>query len=112
MRITKKTNESITKEEAHGGSGSRKLYISENEIDNIQGTTYGWMPIGQKYAWHKHVGLDEIMPVIKSEGIVRDSDGKYPYKNGDLFIFPNNIEHEIENTSDFENEFVFIRVRV
>ena len=41
MKILKKSSQEAKKEDAHGGSGSRKLYISDNEFSTIQGMTYG-----------------------------------------------------------------------
>ncbi len=35
MKIIKKSDNEVIKEEAHGGSGSRKLYISDNEFGNV-----------------------------------------------------------------------------
>lgn len=49
MKIIKKASNNIIKESAHGGSGSRKLYISDNEFGLIQGMTYRWLPAGNKY---------------------------------------------------------------
>ncbi len=110
MKIIKKSCESIKKEKAHGGSGSRKLYIQDNEFGTIQGMTYGWLPIGNKYAWHNHEDIDEVMYVIKGSGIVKDEDGEYEYKSGDTFMYPANVFHEICNNGDIESEYVFIRI--
>lgn|GEM_PF-4012761 len=30
---------------------------------------------------------------------------------GDVFIYPKNIEHEIENNSDEEHEYIFVRIK-
>ena len=46
MKVIKKSNKSVKLEEAHGGSGSRKLYVGDQEITNFQGVTYGWLPKG------------------------------------------------------------------
>lgn len=110
MRIIKKTNNQIAKEEAHGGSGSRKLYISDNEFGSVQGMTYGWLPVGNKYACHNHENIDEIMYVLKGTGIVKDEDGEYTYNVGDVFMYPANIYHEIYNNGDIESEYIFIRI--
>lgn len=110
MKILKKSNDSIKKEEAHGGSGSRKLYIDDKEFGTVQGMTYGWLPSGNKYSWHNHEDVDEIMYVIKGEGIVRDDDGVYSYSKGDTFIYPANVFHEINNTGNIESEYVFVRI--
>jgi quercetin dioxygenase-like cupin family protein len=50
------------------------------------------------------------MYVLKGEGTVRDEEGIYPYSPGDVFIFPEGIFHEIENTSAEEHEYIFVRV--
>ena len=110
MKIIKKYSKEIEKEDAHGGSGSRKLYIEDNDFSTIQGMTYGWLPIGNKYAWHNHEDIDEIMFVIKGTGIVKDEDGEYRYESGDVFMYPANIFHEIYNDGNLESEFVFVRI--
>lgn len=110
MKIIKKQGSSLPREDAHGGSGGRKLYVGENELRNVTGMTYGYLPVGSKFAWHVHDNIDEIMLVLKGNGIVRDHDGDYSYSEGDLFIFPSGIEHEIENPGDYEHEYVFVRV--
>jgi len=114
MKIIKKTCESVKREDAHGGSGGRKLYISDNELEseNFKALTYGYLPAGSKFTWHNHENIEEIMLVVKGKGIVRDRDGEYAYKEGDLFVYPQNIEHEIENTGNQENEYIFIRIKV
>ncbi|MGE5473138.1 MAG: cupin domain-containing protein [Ignavibacteriales bacterium] len=114
MKIIKKSFESIKREDAHSGSGGRKVFISDNELESekFQAMTYGYIPVGSKYSWHNHEGIEEIMLVIKGSGIVRDRDGEYMYKDGDLFIYPQNVEHEIENTGIEENEFIFVRIKV
>lgn len=110
MKVVKKPSSEYVREDAHGGSGSRILLLSDNEMKNVQGMTYGYLPAGHKYAWHNHFGLNEVMYVLKGSGVVRDEDGVYPYGVGDCFIFPAEYFHEIENTSNEEDEFVFVRV--
>lgn len=110
MKIIKKSSNEIVREEAHGGSGSRKLYISDNEFGKVQGMTYGWLPAGHKYAWHHHDGVDEIMYVLKGTGIVKDEDGEYSYEAGDVFMYPANANHEIYNTGNIESEYIFVRI--
>lgn len=109
MKIIRKQNNEIKKEDAHEGSGSRKLYIEDNEFSNLQGMTYGWLPIGNKYEWHNHKNIDEIMFVVKGTGIVKDEDGEYSFAPGDVFMYPSNIFHEIYNNGKIEAEFVFVR---
>lgn len=114
MLIIKKSNKDVKREDAHGGSGGRKLYVSNSEMQNkdFQAMTYGFLPGGSKFDWHHHDGIEEIMLVLKGSGEVQDRDGKYTYSPGDLFIFPANIEHEISNTEDYEHEYIFVRFRV
>lgn len=110
MQIIKKASNDVRREEAHSGSGSRKLYIDDNEFSNIQGMTYGWLPVGNKYAWHNHDNIDEVMYVIKGDGLVKDEEGEYEYHEGDVFMYPKNVFHEIINTGSVESEYVFIRL--
>ena len=110
MKIRKKSHYGFIREDAHGGSGGRKLFLDDNEVANIQGMTYGFLPAGAKFAWHNHEKLNEVMFVLKGSGSVRDEDGVYPYTVGDIFTFPEGIFHEIENNSEEEHEYIFIRV--
>ncbi len=110
MKVIKKSEFDIPKEEAHGGSGSRKLYIKDNEFGTVQGMTYGWLPVGNKYEWHNHENIDEIMYVLKGSGIVKDEDGEYTYSAGDVFMYPANVYHEIYNNGEIESEYIFIRI--
>jgi len=110
MKVTKKSYESFVREDAHGGSGGRKLLLADNEIKNVQGMTHGFLPAGSKFAWHNHDKLNEVMYVLKGQGTVSDEEGIYPYNVGDVFIFPEGIYHEVENTSNEEHEYIFVRV--
>lgn len=74
--------------------------------------THGWMPPGQSYDWHDHADIEEIMIVLRGTGSVYDEDGAYIYQPGDVFIFPANTQHKIDNPTDDENEFIFVRVKV
>ncbi|MFA5023978.1 MAG: cupin domain-containing protein [Patescibacteria group bacterium] len=110
MKIQKKSHEIFVREDAHGGSGGRKLLLADNEVKNVQGMTHGFLPAGAKFAWHAHERMNEVMFVLKGQGTVRDEDDIYPYSEGDVFVFPQGIFHEIENTSKEEHEYIFIRI--
>lgn len=110
MKVIKKAKTMFKKEDAHGGSGGRILLLSDREIQNVQGMTYGYLPSGSMFAWHSHEEMNEVMYVIKGMGTVRDDDGIYDYQPGDFFIFPAGVTHEITNSSSEEHEFIFIRV--
>lgn len=110
MKIIKKSHETFAREDAHGGSGGRKLFLADNEMKNVQGMTHGFLPANSKFAWHMHEKLNEVMLVLKGQGTVRDEDGAYPYTVGDVFVFPEGVFHEIENPSNEEHEYIFVRV--
>lgn len=112
MKIQKKSFESVPLEGAHDGAGGRRLYVDQGEINNIdwQAMTYGYLPSKGVFDWHHHDDIEEFMLVIKGDGIVSDEEGDYEYSKGDLFIFPANTKHKIENPSGQEHEYVFVRV--
>lgn len=112
MLIKKKPVASVPREGAHGGSGGRRLYVDQGEIDNIdwRAMTYGYLPGGATFDWHTHEGIDEILLVLKGTGVVADRQGQYEYGPGDLFIFPADTEHMITNPTEDEHEYVFVRV--
>jgi quercetin dioxygenase-like cupin family protein len=113
MKVTKRPSVDIIKEEAHGGSGSRKVYASPEHLKSIhfEAMTHGYLPAGQTFDWHDHKDIEEIMVVIKGEGIVHDEDGEYHYAPGDVFVYPANVQHKIHNPTDYEHEMIFVRVR-
>lgn len=114
MQVLIRRADEIITEDAHGGAGRRKLYIDEKKTPSqrVQGMTQGWMPAHGHYDWHQHEGIEEVMYVIDGTGTVHDPDGEYPYGPGDVFVFPANVEHKIENPTDSENQFVFVRIYV
>lgn len=114
MKIIKQNSSDILIEEAHGGSGSRKVYASPKHLksNHFEMMTHGYLPSESVFDWHDHKDVEEIMVVIKGNGLVSDEDGDYDYETGDVFIFPANIKHKISNTSNVENEMIFVRVKV
>lgn len=114
MKIVKRTSGDIPKEEAHGGSGSRKVYASQDHLKSthFEAMTYGYLPAGKEFDWHDHKDIEEIMVVVKGEGIVADADGEYGYAPGDVFVFPANTQHKIINKSKEEHEMIFVRVKI
>lgn len=110
MKIQKKSHETFIREDAHGGSGGRKLLLDDKEVKNVQAMTHGFLPAGAKFSWHSHEKMNEIMFVLKGQGTVRDEDGIYSYSAGDIFVFPQGIYHEISNETDEEHEYIFVRI--
>lgn len=114
MKITKRPAETIPKEEAHGGSGARKVYASGEHLKSahFEMMTHGFLPAGKTFDWHEHQDTEEVMIVVAGKGEVHDQDGVYDYAPGDVFVFPTNTQHKIHNPSDSEHEMIFVRVRV
>ncbi|MBP6038510.1 MAG: cupin domain-containing protein [Candidatus Saccharimonas sp.] len=113
MKIIKRPASEVAKEEAHGGSGSRKVYASPEHMmsSHFEMVTHGYLPAGNSFDWHEHEGIEEIMIVVKGRGEVHDEDGLYSYEPGDVFIYPANTQHMIHNPSSEEHEMIFIRVK-
>jgi mannose-6-phosphate isomerase-like protein (cupin superfamily) len=113
MKIIKRESKDIPKEDAHGGAGSRKVYANSEHLgsQHFEATTHGYLPAGKIFDWHDHKNTDEIMIILKGSGKVFDDDGEYAYNTGDVYIFPSDVLHKIENTSLEENEMIFVRVR-
>ena len=112
--FSKKNLQNIPLEKTLHGSGSRKMIVSKEETTSkfFEAYTYGYMPPGEKYEMHEHDNIVEICVVTKGNGIIRDSEGnEESFATGDRFIFPSNTKHEIENNSDEEAEFYFIRFK-
>jgi quercetin dioxygenase-like cupin family protein len=114
MKIVKKSRSDVPKEAAHGGSGARRLYLQKGELknQNLEAMTHGYLPAGKVFDWHDHDGVEEIMFVLKGEGLVSDEDGNYSYKPGDMFVFPPNTQHKISNPTDEEHEMIYLRIIV
>jgi len=113
MKIVKRSAADIPKEEAHGGSGARKVYAAPKHLksQHFEALTHGFLPAGKNFDWHDHKDTEEIMVVLKGEGKVSDEDGEYDYAAGDVFIFPANTQHKIHNPTDQEHEMIFVRVK-
>ncbi|OGM75790.1 hypothetical protein A2191_00880 [Candidatus Woesebacteria bacterium RIFOXYA1_FULL_38_9] len=95
-------------------SGSRKMLVNKDETTSkyFEAFTYGYLPPGIKWEMHDHDNIVEICVVTKGCGVIKDSNGGVePFIAGDRFIFTSNTKHEIENNSDEEAEFYFIRFR-
>lgn len=111
--FSKKNIKDVPVEETSHASGSRKSIVTKQEITSkyFEAFTYGFMPTKEKYSMHKHENIDEICFVIKGHGVIRDFNGNEEhFTEGDRFIFPANVMHEIENTSSETDEFYFFRL--
>ncbi|MCC6323400.1 cupin domain-containing protein [Candidatus Nomurabacteria bacterium] len=101
----------IPVEEAHGGSGKRKLILSrEDPISNqLQAMTKGFLAANGYFDWHEHENIDEFFLVIKGTGVVEFEDGTtIEYQTEDIVYMPSNIKHKM--TAKKESEFLFIRL--
>jgi quercetin dioxygenase-like cupin family protein len=114
MKVIRKTLAEVDREDAHDGSGEKRLYASRGDLQNedFEAFTCGFLPGGRTFDWHYHEDTDEMMIVIKGSGLVRDREGEYEYHPGDFFIFPANVEHAIHNPTSVEHEYIFVRLAV
>lgn len=113
MKIIKRSASEIPKEEAHSGSGTRKVFADKNYLKSphLEAMTHGFLTAGKSFDWHDHKDIEEIMVVVKGDGQVHDEDGEYEYAPGDVFIFPANTKHKIHNPSSEEHEMIFVRIK-
>jgi len=114
MKVSKKALAEVPKEVAHGGSGARRLYLKKGQLKNlsVDAMTHGYLPAGKTFDWHQHENIEEVMLVLKGDGVVSDKEGDYTYSAGDLFIFPPNTDHKIHNPTKTEHEMIFFRIEV
>lgn len=114
MKVIKRSNKDIALEEAHGGSGARKVYATPEQLKSthFEMMTHGYLPAGKTFDWHDHSNTEEIMLVLTGEGEVHDEDGVYSYAPGDVFVFPANIKHKIHNPTKAQHEMVFVRIKL
>lgn len=114
MKVINRKAYEIQKEQAHGGSGARKVYADNSHLKsvNFEAMTHGYLPAKGTFDWHEHKDIEEIMLVLKGTGKVHDDDGEYVYDVGDVFIFPANTRHRIHNPTEDEHEMIFVRVKV
>jgi len=113
MKIIKRTSGDINKEEAHGGSGTRKVYADTKHLKSayFEAMTHGYLPAGKDFDWHEHSNTEEIMVILNGKGTVADEDGEYPYAPGDVFVFPANMRHKITNPTREEHQMIFVRIK-
>lgn len=110
--FSKKNIQDIKIEGTAHASGSRRMLVGKDETTSkyFKACTYGFLPAGVKWEMHEHDNIVEICIVAKGKGVVRDSEGNEEnFVEGDRLIFPSNAKHEIENNSDAEAEFYFVR---
>jgi mannose-6-phosphate isomerase-like protein (cupin superfamily) len=116
MQIIHKPSETFQEQETMHGSASQsgvKLsYLAQGELANVDFSAFtrGLLPGNCAYDWHTHQNIEEVMLVIGGIGVVEDRDGSYPCKEGDVFVFPANIEHRIESTSN-PLDMIFFRMQ-
>lgn len=112
--FSKKNIKEIPIEQTPHNSGSRKILASKEEVASkcFEAFTYGYLPPKEKWVMHKHENIIEICLVVKGSGIVKNLEGNTEkFSAGYRFIFPANIEHEIENLSKDTAEFYFFRIQ-
>jgi mannose-6-phosphate isomerase-like protein (cupin superfamily) len=109
----RKNIQTVAIEEAHGGSGSRRLLLSKDDAvsQHFQAMTKGYLEPKGVFDWHKHDGIDEYFIVLRGNGTIEFRDE--PMMNfgaDDLIYVPAGTEHRIENTGKETVEFFFVRL--
>ena len=111
MKFSKRSLDTISTEEAHGGSGSRQMLLdtSLNLSKNWEAVTKGFLPAGRMFDEHEHDSIDEMWIVTKGEGTFSCEGENLPYAAGDVFTVSANTSHKI--VADTDTEGFFIRVK-
>lgn len=110
----KKILNEIQIEEAHGGSGSRQLILSNDDSisEFLEAMTKGYLKVDAHFDWHSHEGLDEFFLVSRGTGRVEFRESEtIGYKENELIYIPASIEHKIIATGNIDSEFFFVRIK-
>jgi mannose-6-phosphate isomerase-like protein (cupin superfamily) len=109
----KKSVGDISIEQAHWGSGSRKLLLSslDDISSNLEAMTQGFLPVWNVFDWHLHYWIDEFFFVTQGTGRIEFRDSQIQYMPDDLIYIPAHTEHRIIAEWDIENQFYFVRVK-
>ena len=108
-----KNIEQVPIEDAHGGSGSRRLLLSKDDpvSQHLHAMTKGYLNPSGVWDWHHHQGVDEFFVVIQGSGTIQFRDKPtVNFKKDDLVYIPADCEHRIKNTGSEVGEFYFIRI--
>src|SRR5205823_3082608 len=97
-QFTKLHIKDIPLENAHGGSGSRKILVKPEHVTSpyLEAVVNTFLKSGDVFDWHFHKDTDEIFIVLKGEGQYYCEDEVTDYKQGDVMITPANLKHKIE----------------
>ena len=112
-KFTKTNIEDIPLEEAHGGSGHRKVLVKPEHLttEHFEAMTKGWLNPGSSYDWHEHSGVDEIFIVLQGQGKFYWEEEVVDYTIGDIVTTPASTRHKITAEGDTPSEFYFVRVK-
>lgn len=108
-----KSIDNLPLEDAHGGSGTRRLLLSAKDpiSRHLQAMAKGYLPPKGVFDWHQHENIDEFFIVLQGQGKIDFQGGlTFDYQENDLIYIPANLSHRIENTGGIQNEFYFIRM--
>lgn len=111
--ISKQLRE-IEVEEAHGGSGARKLIFSDEEAvsSNLKAFTKGYLAPQSAFDWHSHEEIDEFFICEQGRGLLQlDTGEAFKYVPGSTYYIPSGLKHRIEAWGEDVSEFYFVRLR-
>lgn len=82
--------------------GKNEVYIRKSPylLDNMKMYAQITIPCGASIGMHSHTEDEEVITVIKGEGLLRINDQSYVIKQGDISLTKKNHFHSIENNND------------
>jgi len=113
-QFTKISLSDIPLEDAHGGSGKRKVLVNPEDItsNHLELVTKAFLGAGSSFDWHSHEDVDEIFIVLKGHGKFYCENEETFYKEDDVFSIHANAKHKITAEGNSPSEFYFVRIKV
>ena len=113
MKFSKQNINNVPIEQAHGGSGSRQLLVTQDKLTSpyFEAFTKGFLEAGKTFDWHQHTDIDEIYIVLKGNGKFYCENEIVDYNVGDIITVPANTQHKIEALGNETNEYYFFRIK-
>ena len=104
----------IPLEGTHDLPNSRQTLVTKDDVvtDNIDAMTKGILQPGQVWNWHSHDDHDELVIVLRGEGLFSWENNEVTYKKDDVIIIPASNKHKIEAKGKETSEFYFVRIKV
>jgi len=104
---------SVVPEDAHGGSGKRKMVYSHLDVpkSRLEAVSVGYLPKNGTFDWHMHNGIDEVIAVTKGKAAVDTGGRTIHVRAGDYLLVPSRKMHRITNPGPDKMEALYVRFR-